>query len=169
MKVSCVFWECGSWRSYSKYFDSQHGGLGSIWVLDVFLLCQALILSLPHHRDSRGESSKWGSSRTCDSHYLQAGTGEHQCFRPPRPLTGARQLDRVPDGACMLSGSGMSDPLGPRGLQPTRLVGTWDSPGKNTRVGCRALLQGIFPTQGIEPVSLGSPALASGFFTSSTT
>ena len=25
----------------------------------------------------------------------------------------------------------------------------WDSPGKNTRVGCRALLQGIFPTQGL--------------------
>ena len=24
----------------------------------------------------------------------------------------------------------------------------WDSPGKNTAVGCHALLQGIFPTQG---------------------
>ena len=24
----------------------------------------------------------------------------------------------------------------------------WDSPGKNTRVGCHALLQGIFPAQG---------------------
>ena len=24
----------------------------------------------------------------------------------------------------------------------------WDSPGKNTGVGCRALLQGIFPTKG---------------------
>ena len=24
----------------------------------------------------------------------------------------------------------------------------WDSPGKNTRVGCHGLLQGIFPTQG---------------------
>ena len=24
----------------------------------------------------------------------------------------------------------------------------WDSPGKNTGVGCHALLQGIFPTQG---------------------
>ena len=23
----------------------------------------------------------------------------------------------------------------------------WDSPGNNTRVGCHALLQGIFPTQ----------------------
>ena len=25
----------------------------------------------------------------------------------------------------------------------------WDSPGKNTGVGCYALLQGIFPTQGL--------------------
>ena len=24
---------------------------------------------------------------------------------------------------------------------------SWDSPGKNTGVGCHALLQGIFPTQ----------------------
>ena len=27
----------------------------------------------------------------------------------------------------------------------------WDSPGKNTRVGCHALFQGIFPTQGLNP------------------
>ena len=28
-----------------------------------------------------------------------------------------------------------------------RLLCPWDSPGKNTGVGCQALLQGIFPTQ----------------------
>ena len=28
------------------------------------------------------------------------------------------------------------------------LLCPWDSPGKNTEVGCHALLQGIFPTQG---------------------
>ena len=28
------------------------------------------------------------------------------------------------------------------------LLCPWDSPGKNTGVGCHALLQGIFPTQG---------------------
>ena len=27
----------------------------------------------------------------------------------------------------------------------------WDSPGKNTGVGCHDLLQGIFPTQGSNP------------------
>ena len=30
----------------------------------------------------------------------------------------------------------------------TRLLSSWDSPGKNTGVGCHALLQGIFLTQG---------------------
>ena len=30
----------------------------------------------------------------------------------------------------------------------------WDFPGKNTRVGCYFLLQGIFPTQGLNPYLL---------------
>ena len=51
--------------------------------------------------------------------------------------------------------------LQPRGLQPTRLLCPWDSPGKKTRVGCHFLLQGIFPTQG----SNSSSVLAGRFFT----
>ena len=42
----------------------------------------------------------------------------------------------------------MSNSLGPHGQQPTRLLCLWNSPGENTGVGCHALLQGIFPTQG---------------------
>ena len=34
------------------------------------------------------------------------------------------------------------------GLQPSRLLSPWDSPGKNTGVGCHFLLQGVFLTQG---------------------
>ena len=37
------------------------------------------------------------------------------------------------------------------GLLPTRLLCPWDSPGKNTGVGCRALLQVIFLTQESNP------------------
>ena len=37
----------------------------------------------------------------------------------------------------------------PYGLWPARLLCPWDSPGKNTIVGCHFLLQGIFPTQGL--------------------
>ena len=39
----------------------------------------------------------------------------------------------------------------PHGLEPTRLPCPWDSPGKNAGVGCRFLLQGIFPTQRLNP------------------
>ena len=41
--------------------------------------------------------------------------------------------------------------LRPHGLQPTRLLCPWNSPGKNTGVGCHAHLHGIFPTQGSNP------------------
>ena len=34
--------------------------------------------------------------------------------------------------------------LPPRGLYPARLLCPWDSPGKDTGVGCHILLQGIF-------------------------
>ena len=33
----------------------------------------------------------------------------------------------------------------------TRLLCLWTSPGENTGVGCHSLLQGIFPTQGLNP------------------
>ena len=42
----------------------------------------------------------------------------------------------------------MPDSLQPHGLYPTRLLCPWDSPVKNTGVGCHSLLQGIFQTQG---------------------
>ena len=41
----------------------------------------------------------------------------------------------------------MSDSLWSHGLYPARLLCPWGSPGKNTGVGCHALLLGIFPTQ----------------------
>ena len=46
------------------------------------------------------------------------------------------------------------DSMRPYELQPTRLLCPWDSPGKNTGVGCHALFQGIFPTQGSNPCLL---------------
>ena len=39
----------------------------------------------------------------------------------------------------------------PMDCGPPRLLCPWDSPGKNTGVGCHFLLQGIFPTQGSNP------------------
>ena len=45
----------------------------------------------------------------------------------------------------------VSSTLWPHGLLPVRLLRPWNSPGKNTGVGCHAHLQRIFPTQGSNP------------------
>ena len=45
----------------------------------------------------------------------------------------------------------VSNSLRPHGLKPARVLCPWDFPGKNTGVGCHALLQGVFPTQGLNP------------------
>ena len=42
---------------------------------------------------------------------------------------------------CCQVASVVSDSVRPHGLQPTRLLCPWDSPGKNTGVGCHFLLQ----------------------------
>ena len=54
---------------------------------------------------------------------------------------------------CVLwfSCSVMSNSLQPHGLQPTRLLCPWDSPGKNIGVSSPSLFQGIFLTQGLNP------------------
>ena len=46
-----------------------------------------------------------------------------------------------------VSRSVMSNSFPPHGVQTTRLLCSWDSPGKNIGVGCHAFLQGIFPNQ----------------------
>ena len=43
----------------------------------------------------------------------------------------------------------VSDSLQTLGLQAVRLLRLWDSPSKNTGVGCHFLLQGIVLTQGL--------------------
>ena len=61
--------------------------------------------------------------------------------------------------ACMLYGlifffksySAISNCLRPHGLWSSRLLCPRNFPGKNTGVGCISLLQGIFPTQRLNP------------------
>ena len=47
----------------------------------------------------------------------------------------------------------MSDSLQPHGLYPARLLCPWDFPDKNTEMDCYFLHQGIFHTQGSNPLS----------------
>ena len=51
----------------------------------------------------------------------------------------------------------LNDPRVFHSAGPTRLLCAWDSLGKNTRLGCHALLQGTFPTQGLNPCLLHLP------------
>ena len=68
---------------------------------------------------------------------------------------------------CVFSSSVVSDSLRPFGLQPSRLLCSWDFSGKKYWSGL------LFPTPrylldpGIKPASLPSPALAGGFLTPS--
>ena len=60
---------------------------------------------------------------------------------------GGADLGSFTQQTCMLSHfSHVQLCVTPR-TEPTRFLCPWDSPGKNTRVGCHALLQGIFLTQ----------------------
>ena len=60
--------------------------------------------------------------------------------------------------------STLCDSLRPYGLEPTRLLCPWDSPGKDTGVGGHALLQAIFQTQGLNLGPPVSPALQADSF-----
>ena len=64
----------------------------------------------------------------------------------------------------MLSGSVVSNFAISWAIACQALLCPWNSPGKNTGVGCLFL-----PDPRMEPVSLASPALAGRFFTASTT
>ena len=51
----------------------------------------------------------------------------------------------------VLNPSVLSDSLSPMDCRPPGSSVHGDSPGKNTGVVCHALLQGIFPTEGLNP------------------
>ena len=55
---------------------------------------------------------------------------------------------------CCISCSVMFNSLRPHGVQPARLLRQRNFPGKHTGVGCHFLLQGIFPTQVMNPCHL---------------
>ena len=57
----------------------------------------------------------------------------------------------------------LSDSLQPRGLEPARLLHPWGFSRQKYWSGLPCLLPGDLSHPGIEPVSLASPALASGF------
>ena len=63
-----------------------------------------------------------------------------------KPYVSMKKLQKM--DLCPLSHLVMTDPLSLHGLLPTRLLCPWNSPGKNTTVGCHSLLHSTFPSQG---------------------
>ena len=71
----------------------------------------------------------------------------HLChITMPKPVTGKKINTTLDQLVTVVSDSSQS----PR-LQPTGLFCPWGFPGRNIRVGCHFLLQGIFLTQGSNP------------------
>ena len=80
-------------------------------------------------------------------------------LEPEYPVQVGLLAHRLGSRACVLTQS-CPTLCDPTGCSPPRLPCPWDSPGKDTGVVRRALLQGIFRTQG-----LNSSCAAGGFFT----
>ena len=106
------------------------------------------------------EQSKLSSSSTTPtvskqtSDHLKKGLwvnlSPHKEATAPGPAPSLKK-DRSSEQLLLFSRSFMSDSSRPHGLYLTRLLCPWDSPGKNTGVGCHFLLWVNFPTQGPKP------------------
>ena len=105
-----------------------------------------------HHQDSHPQGPMtvtWRPS-SCRTQRLSCGS----CPYSPVPTSAC--LENASSGArtgkmqkVKVNKSGLvSDSLWPMDKSHARLLCPWNSPGKDIEVGCHALLQGIFPTQG---------------------
>ena len=74
-------------------------------------------------------------------HRSLPGSSIHGIFQARVLEWGAIAFSKRSLRSDQISRSVMSDSLRPHGLQPTRLLHPWNSPGKNTGVGCHFLLQ----------------------------
>ena len=103
----------------------------------------------------------WGGERAHPA-WPRPDSAHHSCCAQLRPGSTARCPGRWEKGRAWVnsqmmqprqrrkwSRSVVSDLLWPHGLYPARFLCPGNSLGKNTRVGCHFILQGILPTQGL--------------------
>ena len=93
---------------------------------------------------------KWANIHVCAPSKKKRHQGCTCTEKRPHKDTVNSRPSASPEGPqrkqSMLAASVVSDSLWPHGLLPARFLCPWESPSKNTGVGCYALLQGIFPT-----------------------
>ena len=117
--------------------------------MNLFLFC--LCIHLYHIFRFKGRKGMWAPLETAKTETdFPFRASRRECsprhnldFSQERPTLGFSHIE-------LCTCSVMAVSLQPHGLQPTRLLCPWDSPGKITGVGCHVLLQGIFPTQGLK-------------------
>ena len=92
------------------------------------------------------------NNQMCESFYTTKKTCLKKTVSPPLPLLlSVSHLLSVIHCAQLFSLAMGVNCLRPHGLQPVRLLCLWGFSRQNTGVGFYALLQGIFPTQGLNP------------------
>ena len=96
------------------------------WGLSVGSTCPLLLLTV--------------CSRKCERNPAAQSRGPNWTLRTSA-ITGPSRADWHYCCCCCWVASVVSDSVQPHRLQPTRLPCPWDSPGKNTGVGCHFLLQ----------------------------
>ena len=136
---------------YSPWHSpDQNTGAGSLSILQGIFPAQGRNPGLLHCRQIlyqlRHKGSpfwKWYSSNPWNHIDNQ--------FRRENATHGPAALSAHPLCCTVLSHSVVSDSLWPHDCSPPGSSVHGDSPGKNIGAGCHALLQGIFPTQGLNP------------------
>ena len=112
-------------------------------------MCQSL------HKHFTCMSSLHPDTHPCEGHITDSpilqirapGTEKHSNLPQAKVNTLSSSMQRAWVPMCICAQSWLTLRL--RGLQPTRLLCPWNSPGKNARVGCYFFLQGIFLIHGL--------------------
>ena len=97
-----------------------------------------------HHRSSYERRKRQKSQRFEDTTLLALKMEEGAISHGIKESGGLWKSEKA--RRCSESRSAVSDSLRAHGL-----YSPWNSPGQNTGVGSLSLLQGIFPTQGLNP------------------
>ena len=122
---------------------------------------QRRIVGRPHYaiRGLRGHSPEaWFPGGEAWSEWFKGHTQGSKSCRWWSQATSVLESESVSH-----LGSAVSDSLQPHGLQPAKFLCPWDSPGKNTGVGCHALLQGSSRARDGTRISTSSTCLPSSF------
>ena len=155
-----------SWETWKKTRAGQSGIAGHLKTLTLNTQPQSypeppqMPLGVKPHL-LRIKIANTGIARFIALHFIRLCSywvlgGFFVCFFPPNNLkvcgNPALSMSESESDSCWV----VSDSMQPYRLQPTRLLCSRNSPGKNTRAHYHSFLQGIFPTQRSNP---GSPAL----------